>query len=305
MTGQETAVEGQIVKPIKKTKEEKALEIKRQDIQLAKAEAVATTTTSAFNPIVYTQLKQLATDLIAGGATSADAKTPEQLVVKLQSGYELGMTPVESLNSLYIVNGRVTIWGAALIKRLRIFGWSVKYTDESPEECTIIVTKGDETIEDTFLFKDAQDSGYTSGANGLKIGWKQGQNRKLKMRYGAASQLVKTYLPEVLGTIAGIKEIDEDAPNPVEDVDPNTPKPKWQPSASENMSERQKEVLDNQFRQRSINTDDEKNTWLWDNWGVGYNQLTEEQAQAVIDSFQAEYKDSLGNTKQIRDRSKE
>jgi hypothetical protein len=39
------------------------------------------------------------------------------------------------------------------------------------------------------------------------------------MRYGAASQLAKTYLPEVLGSIAGIKEIDEDAPNPVQSIE--------------------------------------------------------------------------------------
>ena len=219
MTGlKNDVIEGEIMpdkpKVIKKTKEEKALEIKQQDMRLEKSMAVATQSSSAFNPIVYGQMKQLAVDLINGGATSADAKTPEQLVVKLQAGYELGMTPVESLNSLYIVSGRVTIWGSALIKRLRLAGWNVSYQDETPEQCKITVRKGDEFIEDTFLFKDAQDSGYTSGQSGLKIGWKLGQNRKLKMRYGAASQLIKTYLPEVLGTIAGVKEVDEDAPQP-------------------------------------------------------------------------------------------
>jgi len=212
-------VQGEIIQTIKKSKEEKALDVRRQEISLAKSEAVATQSTSAFNPIVYGQMKQLASDLIAGGAASADAKTPEQLVVKLQAGFELGMTPVESLNSLYIVNGRVTIWGSALIKRLRVFGWSVSYKDETPDKCTITVRKCDDFIEDTFTFKDAQDSGYTSGQSGLKIGWKLGQNRKLKMRYGAASQLAKTYLPEVLGAIVGIKEIDEDAPNPVESIE--------------------------------------------------------------------------------------
>jgi hypothetical protein len=214
MEKQEKAVVGEIVPTVKKTKEEKELDTQRQKIGLAKSEAVATTTSSSFNPIVYAQMKQLAADLIAGSAISADAKTPEQLVVKLQAGFELGMTPVESLNSLYIVNGRVTIWGSALIKRLRTFGWSVNYKNETPEQCTIIATKNDETIEDTFYFKDAQDSGYTSGSNGIKIGWKLGQNRKLKLRYGAASQLAKTFLPEVLGSIVGIKEIDEDAPDP-------------------------------------------------------------------------------------------
>lgn len=208
-------VQGEVLpREVKKSKEEKALELRQQEVRLEKATAVATQTLSAFNPIVYSQMKQLATDLIAGGAASADAKSPEQLIVKLQAGFELGMTPVESINSLYIVSGRVTIWGAALIKRLRLFGWSVQYKNETPEQCTISVAKGDEFIEDTFYFKDAQDSGYTSGQNGLKIGWKLGQNRKLKLRYGAASQLIKTYLPEVLGTIAGVKEIDEDAPQP-------------------------------------------------------------------------------------------
>lgn len=203
--------EAEIVQPKKptKTKQEKELEVKASEIRLEKTKAVATTKTKVLDPIAFAQMNNLAQSLIAGGAASRDADTPEKLVVKLQAGYELGMQPVESLNSLYIVNGRVTIWGSALIKRLRTFGWSVSYKDESQEQCTIVVTKDGETIEDTFLYADAVASGYTNGAG---IGWKAGQNRKLKMRYGAASQLVKTYLPEVLGTIAGIKEVDEDAP---------------------------------------------------------------------------------------------
>ena len=213
MNEENKSIQGEVLpKELKKSKEEKALELRQQEVRLQKATAVATTTTSAFNPIVYSQMKQLAADLIAGGAASADAKSPEQLIVKLQAGFELGMTPVESLNSLYIISGRVTIWGAALIKRLRLAGWSVQYKNESQEQCTIVVSQGDDFIEDTFYYKDAQDSGYTSGQNALKIGWKPGQNRKLTLRYGAASQLIKTYLPEVLGSIAGIKEIDEDAP---------------------------------------------------------------------------------------------
>lgn len=193
-------------------------ETRKEDLQIRKAEIVATTSTSMFDPIAYSQLKSLATDLIAGGATTSDAKTPEQLLVKLQAGFELGMKPTEASNSLYIVNGRVTIWGSALIGRLRKHGWNVAYQDESAEACTIVVRKGDEMLSDTFLFQDAVDSGYTSGSTGLKVGWRMGQNRKLKMRYGAAAQLAKTYLPEVLGSIAGVAEIDQDAPPIVEEA---------------------------------------------------------------------------------------
>ena len=145
--------------------------------------------------------------------------------MKLQTGWELGMKPIESLNSLYIVNGRVTIWGAALIRQMRKHGWSVSYTDESADGCTIVATHrkpvsrdlDDETLEDTFLYQDAVDSGYTQDNYGKeKVGWRKGQNRKLKLRYGAASQLAKTYLPEVLGSVAGVAEMDQDAPLIVE-----------------------------------------------------------------------------------------
>jgi len=88
-------------------------------------------------------------------------------------------------------------------------------------------------------------------------------------------------------------------------VDRSTPTEKWVPRSDEPMSEQQKEILDNQLRQRSITTDDEKNNWMWDNYGAGYDLLTEEQAAAVISDLQAEYKEGLANTKQVRDRSKE
>lgn len=195
----------------KKSEDEKQLDIKRQKISLNRSEQIATKSTSSFDPIIYGQMKQLAADLIDGGASSADAKTPAQLIVKLQAGYELGMTPVESLNSLYIVNGKVTIWGSAVIKRLRLFGWSVGYKNETEDECTIEVSKDDEKIIDTFYFKDAVNSGYTTDSYGkVKVGWKPGQNRKLKLRYGAASQLIKTYLPEVLGSVSGVTDIEQE-----------------------------------------------------------------------------------------------
>lgn len=193
------------------SKADRELALRQREIQLAKAELVATKATNIFDPIAYTQLKNLASDLIAGGATSRDVKTAEQMLVKLQAGFELGMTPVQSLNSLYIVNGKTTIYGAALIARLRLRGWRVRYLNESVDSTTIEVTRDDEVIEDTFYYQDAVDSGYTSGDGGEKIGWKKGQNRKLKMRYGAAAQLVKTFLPEVLNDQnIGVTEIDGD-----------------------------------------------------------------------------------------------
>lgn len=82
-------------------------------------------------------------------------------------------------------------------------------------------------------------------------------------------------------------------------------KSKWQPSDTSSMNEQQKEILDNQLRQRGANTEDERDTWMWDEYGFSYLSLTEAQAVAVTSDLQAEYKESLGDKKEIRDRASE
>ena len=61
----------------------------------------------------------------------------------------------------------------------------------------------------------ARLSGYTNSRSGVKIGWVAGTNRKLKLRYGAVSVLIKSKLPHLLNG-AEIKEVWEDV-----DVMPN------------------------------------------------------------------------------------
>ena len=186
-------------------------EERKQEIQLRKAELVATEQTTFFNPVVYAQMKQMATDFIASKAVPRGIENAEQLIMLFQAGYEMGMKPVEAMNSLYIVNGKITPWGPAVIRRLRTFGWQIKY-EETPISCTATVSKANESYTDTFTFEMATKSGYTKDRSGsLKVGWIEGANRTLKMRYGAISTIVKTYIPEVLGIYAGIAELELDA----------------------------------------------------------------------------------------------
>jgi len=68
-----------------------------------------------------------------------------------------------------------------------------------------------EEIEDTFTFKEAELSGFTKDKYGnVKFGWKAGANRKRKLRYGVLSQIISTYIPEVIGGIAGVAEYSSD-----------------------------------------------------------------------------------------------
>lgn len=167
--------------------------------------------TSLMNPEVYVQMKILANDFIQSRAIPQCWESAAQVLVGLQTGLEMGMTPMESMNSLYVVNGAVNIWGKAVTKRLRIHGYKIKYSGETDEQVTAILTKNGERYNFTFKYADAVASGYTKDRYGKdKVGWLPGQNRLLKLRYGALSALLKTEVPEVLDAVNGIAEIEND-----------------------------------------------------------------------------------------------
>ncbi len=161
--------------------------------------------TSYFDPVVWKQMKGMAESFRASGALPQEDNTA-RLLMKIQAGYEMGMKPIESIKSFYFVKGTINIFGAAVIRRLREHGWTIEYKDE-PNKCTATITKGAEKHKDTFTFEEAEKSGWTKGLNGLKPGWYEGANRKLKLRYGVTSLLVKTYVPEVLGSAVDIAEV--------------------------------------------------------------------------------------------------
>lgn len=169
--------------------------------------------TGYFDPQVWTQIKSMAETFFISKALPSYVTNAPQLVMMIQAGYEMGMKPVEAIKSLYMVNGQINIWGSAMIRRLREHGWSVAYkmsTDDGGA-CTATVIKDKETYTETFSFKSAEKSGYTKGRDGsLKVGWREGVNRNLKLRYGAISMLIKTYIPEVLGSASELVEIAED-----------------------------------------------------------------------------------------------
>lgn len=114
---------------------------------------------------------------------------------------------------MYFVGGKLQIYGKATPAALRRAGWRIRKFEETKDSCTATVfnPKTDEEITDTFTFQDAELSGFTKDKYGnIKLGWKEGANRKRKLRYGVLSQIIHTYLPEVLGSVTGIGDYSED-----------------------------------------------------------------------------------------------
>ena len=107
--------------------------------------------------------------VVASNLAPAGLKTPEQVVVALQTGSELGLPPMASLRSLAVINGKTTLYGDAGLAMIRKSG-ELEAFEESMEgeigldlsktpnkvhaKCT--ATRDGTTVTGTFSVEDAK-----------------------------------------------------------------------------------------------------------------------------------------------------
>ena len=73
-------------------------------------------------------------EVFAKSGMFPDVKSQSQAVVKILAGKELGLSPFESMASIYIVNGKLALTSKAmsgLIKRSKNYDYIVKKLDET------------------------------------------------------------------------------------------------------------------------------------------------------------------------------
>lgn len=149
------------------------------------------------------QQMAIATHFFNAKCFGGGVQNPEQLFVLIQAGAEMGLPPIAAVNSLYIVNGKITIYGMAMTKRLREAGWKISYDDSKQGELTATIEKDDEKYSYTATAAELQS--MKSRAYSLAP--------KDKLKWHAISRLVRFYVPEITGgTISYIKEEVEDLP---------------------------------------------------------------------------------------------
>lgn len=105
---------------------------------------------------------------------------PENIVVAIQWGYEVGLNPIQALRNISIINGRPSIWGDAAIALVRASGL-LEYCNESVENGVAICAvkrKGEPEQTRTFSELEAKRAGLLN-----KQGpWSQYPQRMLQMR---------------------------------------------------------------------------------------------------------------------------
>ena len=147
---------------------------------------------------------------------------PEDTLISMMMGNELGLNPLQSIQNIAVINGRPSIWGDALLALVQNHP-SFKSIDESFDESTMtasctVCRKGGKPHTSTFSRADAE----TAGLWGRNT-WKQYPKRMLAMR-ARGFALRNQFADALLGLIT--REEAEDLPVD-EVVEPSPQEPSY------------------------------------------------------------------------------
>ncbi len=136
---------------------------------------------------------------------------PGNILVAIQWGAELGLPPLQAMQSIAVINGRPAIWGDAVIALVRGSGLLERIEEtvsETSATCTV-QRRGEAPTARTFSMDDAKRAGL-SGKQGP---WTQYPKRMMQMR--ARAWALRDVFPDVL---RGVHVAEEAEDMPVERV---------------------------------------------------------------------------------------
>ena len=197
-------------------KEEKAIEVK-QTID------TAMTTRGGLVPSNLEQMWRLASIMAKSGLMPKGLQTPEAVCVAVQMGLEIGLTPMQAVQNIAVINGRPSVWGDSGIALVEASGFLEDFKETIEENDGIITAtcwakrKGRPTpVERTFSTIDAKQAGLHD-----KEGpWKQYPKRMTQMR--ARWWVLRDLFADVLKGLHAAEEV-QDIPIDVTPLRPELP----------------------------------------------------------------------------------
>ena len=134
---------------------------------------------------------------------------PENILLAIQMGSEIGLAPMQSLQNISVINGRPTLWGDAMLGLCRqspvCKDVVERFEGEGKTLTAICIAKraGAEPIERRFSMDDADRAGLAS-----KPGtWQQYPKRMLQMR--ARGFALRDAFPDVLRGLISAEEAED------------------------------------------------------------------------------------------------
>lgn len=119
---------------------------------------------------------------------------PANCVIAMQWGMEIGLQPLQAMQSIAVINGRPAIWGDAMIALVKGSGLLesiVEDVGDTAATCTV-KRRGEGEVSRSFSMEDAKKAGLA----GKQGPWAQYPKRMLQMR--ARAWALRDVFPDVL-----------------------------------------------------------------------------------------------------------
>lgn len=196
-----------------------------------------------FNPSVLEGVMRLCGILAESTIVPKDFQgKPGNILIAIQWGRELGLEPLQAMQSIAVINGRPAIWGDAMLALVRGSGLMESIREETIDDpddgriaiCTI-KRRGETEVQRTFSMEQAKRAGL-AGKTGP---WQQYPDRMLQLR--ARGFGLRDVFPDVLRGV-WIAEEARDTPVEPRDItpeeDPTPARKKRATSAAKAVSEK-------------------------------------------------------------------
>ena len=184
--------------------------------------AVKKTTGFDLQPKDMSEAMRLATMIANSQLAPKDFKgKPEDTMVAMMMGNELGLNPMQAIQNIAVINGRPSIWGDALLALVQnhpSYGGVTESFDDATMTATCVAwRKGGEKHTQTFSQADAATAGLW-GSN--RQPWKQYPKRMLAMR-ARGFALRNVFADALLGLITAeeAQDMPEEVRQPTVDVE--------------------------------------------------------------------------------------
>lgn len=160
---------------------------------------------------------------------------PTNVLVAIQMGREVGLSPMQALQNIAVVNGRPAIWGDAALALVKASGLCDDVIERMEGEgdnavaICIAKRKGAAPVERRFSVADARAAGLL----GKQGPWTQYRSRMQQMR--ARGFAIRDAFPDVLRGLITHEEA-QDIPVEPRNITPATPRPTMATIAAEPIS---------------------------------------------------------------------
>lgn len=156
---------------------------------------------SYFNLNTWRAMREMANVFFQSKALPAHIQNAAQLMVVMQAGKELGMFPMESITNLYLINGKVTLQGSAMMSKVLRAGVKVQWILETDREASVKFSGlGRPEYTATFTMDEAVKAGLTG-----KDVWKKYPKNMLRWR--AFTNGARLFCPDIIQGLYMMEEI--------------------------------------------------------------------------------------------------